>query len=186
MGGAIVQDEGHRVHLAPERFGNDDLLEKGLEIHKAFARAAQAVDLAIGHREASKQLARATPLVARFVQQRLAWLGWAWRLFALACLDGGFLIQAQQPDACRQQRSCLAIGVQDRTGTLQEGDRIMDMLPSVKAPRTQAFGGSASVPPCWPRWTAGWDLGPRDGPIRHDSSAKVGLGAGAASYRRWR
>ena len=38
MGGAIVQDQGHRVDLPPKGFGNDLLLHKGLEIDKAFAR----------------------------------------------------------------------------------------------------------------------------------------------------
>ena len=37
MGRAIIQDEFHGVHLPIERFWNDRLLDKALEIHKAFA-----------------------------------------------------------------------------------------------------------------------------------------------------
>jgi len=46
--GAIVQDQGHCVDLPPQGFGNDLLLHKGLEIDKAFALTAGAIDLAIG------------------------------------------------------------------------------------------------------------------------------------------
>ncbi len=92
MGSAIVQDEGQRVDLASQGFGNDHLLEKGLEIDKALAAAAGSVNLSIGDRESGKQMACATTMVASFVQQRLAWACWARRLLPLACLDGGFLI----------------------------------------------------------------------------------------------
>jgi len=111
MGSAIVQDEGHRVDLASKGFGNDHLLEKGLEIDEALAAAAGAVDLSIGDRESGKEMACATTMVARFVQQRLTWACWARRLLPLACLDGGFLIQAHQPRACSQEGSRLAIGL---------------------------------------------------------------------------
>src|SRR5436309_13732477 len=111
MGGAIVQDEGHRVDLASKGFGNDHLLEKGLEIDKALAAAAGSVDLSISDRQSGKQMACATTMVASFVQQRLAWACWARRLLPLACLDGGFLIEADQPRACSQEGSRLAIGL---------------------------------------------------------------------------
>src|SRR6266567_6376515 len=110
MRGAIVQDQGHRVDLSSQRFGNDCLLHKGLEIYKALAAAAGPVDLAIGDGETSKQMACTTTMVARFVQHRLASLCWARRLLPLACLDPRFLIETDQPGACSQEGSRLAIG----------------------------------------------------------------------------
>jgi len=80
-----------QLHLAPQGFGNDLLLYKGLEIDKAFARPAGAVDLAIGDGESGKQMADPTTMIASFVQHRLAWACWARRLFPFSCLDGGFL-----------------------------------------------------------------------------------------------
>src|SRR5438552_16417815 len=70
MGSAIIEDEGHRLHLTAQGLGNDLLMHKGLEIDKAFARPAGSVDLAIGDRESRKQMAGATTLIARFVQHR--------------------------------------------------------------------------------------------------------------------
>ncbi len=136
VSGSVVQDEEHRLHLATKGFGNDFLLDKGLEIDEALAAAAGAVDLSIGDREASKEMACAATMVARFVQHRLAWTCRARRLLPLACLDGGFLIEAKQPGACSQERARLAIGLEHWTGALQEGDGIMDMLPGVIAPGT--------------------------------------------------
>jgi len=140
MGGAIIQDHDHGLHLPTQRFGNDLLLHKSLEIDKAFALATGAVDLPIGDGEPGKQMAGAAPLIARFVQHRLAWTRWTRRPFALTGLDGGFLIEADQPGTCLQKRTRLGIGVQHRACPLQERDRIMDMLPGVITPGTQAFG----------------------------------------------
>ncbi len=140
MGGAIIQDEGHGVDLPPKGFGNDDLLEKGLEIDKALARAASPIDVAISHGESGKQMAGPTTMIASFVQHRLAWACWARRLFRFSCLDGGFLIEANQPGACSQEDSRLTIGVQHRTSSLQEGGGIMDVLPGVIAPRAKTLG----------------------------------------------
>ena len=140
MGGAIVQDEGHYLHLAAKGFGNDFLLEKGLEIDKALALSASAVDLPIGDGESGKQVAGATPMRACLVQHRLIRACWARRLLALASLNGGFLIKTDEPDACSQERSRLAVGLQDGTRSLQEGDGIMDVLPGVIAPGTKAVG----------------------------------------------
>src|SRR6266436_6723784 len=81
--GAVVQDEEHRLHLAAKGFGNDHLLHKGLEIDEALAAAASAVDPSISNRQASKQMACATTMIARFVQQRHAWACWTRRLFSL-------------------------------------------------------------------------------------------------------
>ena len=140
VGRAVVQKKEDRLDLAPQGFGNDLLLDKGLEIDKAFALPTQAVDLAIGDGEASKQLACAAPLIARFVQYRLAWASRARRLLALAGLDRSFLVEAEQPGSCLQECACLGIGIQHGARPLQEGDRIMDMLPGMVAPGTQAFG----------------------------------------------
>ena len=57
MRGSIVQDEDHRLHLALKGFGEKDLLEKGLEIDKALAAPADAINPAISHREPGKQMA---------------------------------------------------------------------------------------------------------------------------------
>src|SRR5947209_11823467 len=104
MSGAIVQDEGHGLHLAAKGFGNDDLLEKGLEIDKALTRSASAVYLSISDGESGKQMASAAPMIAGFVPHRLVRECWARRLLPLTRLDRGFLIQANQPGACLQKR----------------------------------------------------------------------------------
>lgn len=144
VGGAIIEDEGDGLHLAPQGFGNDLLLDKGLEIDKTFALSTGSVDLAISHREPGKQMACATPMIARFMQYRLAGACWARWLLTLPCLNGGFLINSDEPGAFLQECSRLSIGLQDRAGAVQEGHGIMDVLPSVIAPRTKAFG---SEPP---------------------------------------
>ncbi len=140
MRGSIIKNEDHRMHLTAQRFGNDVLLHKGLEIDEALALSARSVDLAIGDGESCKQMSGSTTMIACFMQQRLAWTSGARRVFALPCLNGGFLIETDQPGAFVQECLCLAIGVQDRTGSLQEGDGIMDMLPGMIAPGAKAFG----------------------------------------------
>jgi hypothetical protein len=79
-------------------------------------------------------------LVTRFVQHRVAWPCWARRLFTLSCLDRGFLIQAEEPRSLPQEGVCLSIGLQHGTCSLQEGVRIMDVLPGMIAPGTEAVG----------------------------------------------
>src|SRR5260221_10818584 len=113
VGRSIIENEGHRVDLPPKGFGNDLLLHEGLEINKAFALAAGSVDLAIGNGESGKQMACASTIIASFVQRRLACARWTRRLLAFACLDRGFLVQADQPGPCSQKGSRLAIGLQD-------------------------------------------------------------------------
>ena len=115
---------------------------------QAFALSTGAVDLTIGDGESGKQMAGTAALIPRFVQHRLTWASWTRRLVAFTGLDGGFLIETDQPGPCLQERACLDLGVQHRARPLQERDRIMDVLPGVIAPGTQAFGGSASGPPC--------------------------------------
>src|SRR5947207_7660033 len=55
MGRAIIQDEFHGVHLPIERFWNARLLDKALEIHKAFAVTVDSVNLSICHRKGGRQ-----------------------------------------------------------------------------------------------------------------------------------
>ncbi len=76
----------------------------------------------------------------RFKQHRLSSLKRARWLLALAGLNGGFLIETEQPDALAQKGLGLTIGVQDRASALREGDRIMNMLPGVIAPGAKTFG----------------------------------------------
>ena len=115
MGGPIVQNQGHRVDVPPEGFGDDLLLHKRLEIDKAFARSAGAIDLAISHGEPGKQMTSATTMIAGFVQYRLAWASRTRRLLALSCLNGRFLVEADQPGACSQKDTRLRIGLEHRT-----------------------------------------------------------------------
>ena len=117
-----------------ERLGKDLLLHKGLEIDKALAAAAGAIDLAIRDGKPGKPMACATTMIASFVQHRFAWAGWTRRLLALSCLNGCFLIQTDQPGACSQERSRLTIGLEHRASPLQEDVGIMNMLPGVIAP----------------------------------------------------
>ncbi len=133
MGGAIVQDEGHCLHLTAKGLGNDDLLEKGLSIDKALALSASAVDLPIGDGESGKQVAGAAPMIACLVQHRHVRACWARRLLTLTRLDGGFLIEANQPGACSQERLRLGRGLEDRASPLQEGLGVMNVLPRGEA-----------------------------------------------------
>jgi len=145
VGGAIIEDEGDGLHLAPQSFGNDLLLDKGLEIDKTFASATGTVDLAIGDGEAGKQMACTATMVAGFMQHRLARTCWARRLFALTRLNGGFLIDTQQPVAFLEEGPRLSIGFEHRASSVQESDGIMDMLPGVIAPGTKAFGSEPAT-----------------------------------------
>jgi hypothetical protein len=98
--GSIIEDEGHRVHVTTYRFRKDLLLHEGLEIGKAFALPTGPINLPLSDREPGKQMAGPAPMGASFGEQRLARPCWARRLFSLACLDRGFLIQTDQPSAC--------------------------------------------------------------------------------------
>src|SRR5437868_15004241 len=111
MSGSIVQNQGHRLHPPTQRFRNDFLLHKGLEIDKALPLTAGPVDLAIGDGEAGKQMAGTTTLIARLMQHRLAGACWTRWLLALTGLNGRFLIQTDQPGACSQEGSRLSIGL---------------------------------------------------------------------------
>jgi hypothetical protein len=137
---SIIQNESHRVDASSLRFGKNFLLKKGLEIDKTLAAAAGSVDLPVSHRKSGKQMACTTTIIARFVQHWLARTGWTRRLLSLTGLNGGFLIETDQPCPFLQERSRLGIGFQHRKRPLQEGDRIMDMLPSMLAPGAKAFG----------------------------------------------
>src|SRR5260370_31386593 len=101
--------------MAPQGFGNDLLLHEGLEIDKAFALTADAIDLAIRDGEPGKQMACAATMVARFVQTRLAWTGGGGGLFALPRLHGGPLIPTRPPGALSPQRQSPAPGLHPPT-----------------------------------------------------------------------
>lgn len=113
---SIIEDEGHPVDTPSQCFGNDLLLHEGLEIDKAFALATGAIHLAVGHREPGKQMSCAATLITCFTQHRLASLCWARWLLTLTGLNRGFLVEADEPGACTQERSCLGIGLEHRTG----------------------------------------------------------------------
>src|SRR5450755_1918357 len=106
MSGSIIQDEGHGVHLPTKGFGNDDVLNKCLEIDKALTLTTGSVDLAISNGKASKQMPCATAVISCFVQHRLARACWARQLHALACLNGGFSsrLTSQMP-FCKSARA---------------------------------------------------------------------------------
>jgi hypothetical protein len=140
VGGSIIQDEGHRVDFPSQCLRNDCLLYKGLEIGKAFATTARSVDRPISNRQAGKEMAGATTMVACFVEHWLAWACGARRLDPFSCLNGRFLIQTDQPGSFAQERPGLAIGLQHGAGSVQESDGIMDMLPGMVTPRAQTLG----------------------------------------------
>ncbi len=112
---SIIEDEGHRMDGPLQCFRNDVLLNKGLEIGKAFALSTGAIDLAISNREPGKQMLCAATMIAGFVQHRLAWASWTRRLLALSCLNGRFLVEADKPRACSHEDSRLRIGREHRT-----------------------------------------------------------------------
>src|SRR5258707_2146890 len=136
---SIIENEDHGMDLTAQRFGNDLLLHKGLEIDKTFAASTRSVDVAISHRKSSKQMTGTTTMIACFVQHGLASMRCTRRLLTLTGLNGGFLIQADQPDTLTQEGLGLTISVQDWTGSLQKGDGIMNVLPGVIAPGTKTF-----------------------------------------------
>ena len=138
--GSMIQNEDQRLDLTTQGFGNDLLCDKSLEIGKACAASAGSIDLAISDGKPSKQMAGATTMLTRFMQGRLARTSRARRPLAFTSLDGGFLIQADQPGACLQKCSGLSIGFQHGTRALEEGDWIMDGLPAVIAPGAQTVG----------------------------------------------
>ncbi len=140
VSGSIIKDKDHGVHVTTQCFRDDLLSHKGLEVNKAFARPPCPVYLPIGDRESSKQMSCAATMVTRFMQHRLSRLKRARWLLALAGLNGGFLIETEQPDALAQKGLSLTIGVQDRASALQEGDRIVNMLPGMIAPGAKTFG----------------------------------------------
>ena len=67
MGGAIIQDEGHGLHLTAHGFGDNNLLDKGLEIDKAFAAPTGPTDLSIRDTQAGKQVTCASAMIARLL-----------------------------------------------------------------------------------------------------------------------
>lgn len=151
--GSVIEDEGDRLHLTAQGFGNDVMLHKGLEIDKAFAASAGSVDLAISDGKPGKQMARAATMVTRFVSYRLAWACWARRLLAFTGLNGGFFIQTDQPGACLQECSCLSIGFEYRASSLEERGGIINMLPGMIPPGTNTFGSEP------PTYRTGRDVG---------------------------
>src|SRR5207245_3425058 len=83
--------------------------------------------------------AGAATMIPCLLQDWFASLCWARQVLAFTGLDGGFLVQTNQPGPLSQERLRLTIGVEHRTRSLQEGGGIMDMLPGVIAPGTKPF-----------------------------------------------
>src|SRR5712691_226520 len=185
VGGAIVQDEGHRVDPPPKGFGNDHLLEKGLEIDKALALAAGSVDLAISHGQSGKQMACTTTMIPCFMEHRLAWACWARRLFPLACLDGSFLIQTDQPRACRPRGLAPEHRLPTRGAPVARRRQDHGCAARHDSARDEGVPRGSCDPPYWPRCEEASGLGPRVGPVRLDSTARGAPGTAWASYRRW-
>lgn len=140
VGGAVIKDENDGVHLSMKSLRKNDLLDKTLEIEKPLALAAGSIDLAIGDGKSGEQMTCTATMVAHFVESRFVWTSRTRRLLPLARLDGGFFIQAHEPDAALQERLRLKIGVENGAGALQEGLWVMDMLPGMVAPGAKAFG----------------------------------------------
>src|SRR6266487_3827830 len=55
-------------------------------------------------------------------------------LLGLTGLDRGFLIRTDHPDPLFEQGNCVFIQAQDRASPLQEGFRLLDMLPGMVTP----------------------------------------------------
>src|SRR6266700_3819126 len=136
---AIIQDQDQRLHLSPQRFWKDDLFQERAEIHKAFARRALTIDLSIGDRECSHQVPCSPSDVARRLLHRRPWDGRTGSLFGLSCLKRRFLITADQPDPFPQQHSRSLIEAQHGARPLQKLLWVLDMLPRVIAPRSDAL-----------------------------------------------
>ena len=103
MRGSIVHNQDHRVDFPPQRFGNDLLEKKGLEIGEVLARATGTVDTSISHGKPGKQMPCPAPMVARLPQLWMPPDGRTWWLFAFTCLDRGFLVQTHRPGSLSQQ-----------------------------------------------------------------------------------
>src|SRR5436305_9267692 len=88
MSGPIIQDEGHGLDLSVQCFRNDLLGKKVLEIDKAFALSAGAVDQPIGNRESSERMACSASVIASFVQEWLVGTSGTRRLSPFSGLKG--------------------------------------------------------------------------------------------------
>lgn len=139
MSRAVIKDEKDRVNLSAQGLRKNGLLDKALEIDKAFARAAASVDHAIRDGKPGKQVSRPATMVTGFVKRWFAWTSGARWLLPFTGLDGRFFIQAQQSGAAWQKRLRLKVGVENGARALQEGLWMMDMLPGMVAPRAEAF-----------------------------------------------
>lgn len=135
----IIENEDDRLNVTVQGFSKDDLLHNALEIDKALALAASTVDPAISDGKPGKQVPRATTMIACLVENRFVRIGGTRGLFPLTRLNGGFFIQTHQPRAVLRESACLKVSVENRTGALQEGFWMMDVLPRVIAPGTKAF-----------------------------------------------
>lgn len=157
--GSMIKHEDHCMYLTAQGFGNDLLLDEGLEIDTAFPRPTGSVDLAIGDGASGTQMPGATTMRASFMEHWFAWTSRTRRLLTLTCLDGGFLIETDQPRALTPKRLGLARGVQDRAGTLEERDGIMDMLPGMVTPGAKTLGFQPAPHRTGRDGRKGWGLG---------------------------
>src|SRR5260370_8461610 len=69
--GSIIKDEGHRLHLTTQRFGNDLLLHKGLKVDKAFAHPTGSIALAITETNPAIPMTATANLRPSYAQPRL-------------------------------------------------------------------------------------------------------------------
>src|SRR6266699_63585 len=140
MGRPIIQHQCHRLHLAALGFCNDNRLEKGTEVDKAFARMALAIDQPISHTPGGHQVQCAMASVTWGLIDWMLGHGWTRSLLGLTSLNRGFLIGTDHPDPLLQQSTSVFVQVEDRTGPLQEG---MSRVPGCVARSGTARGGFA-------------------------------------------
>jgi hypothetical protein len=134
----VVEDQADFFDPPPDRFGDDDLLKKGLKVGKTFALATTAIDLTVGDTQSGEQLASSPANIAGRQVQRLVGRRRNGVINALPGLERGFFIHTNDPNSRFQQVKGLLIQVQDRFGPFQK-EWISDVLPQMIPPRLQSL-----------------------------------------------
>src|SRR6266568_3586944 len=121
MGRPIIQHQCHRLHLAALGFCNDNRLEKGTEVDKAFARMALAIDQPISHTPGGHQVQCAMASVTWGLIDWMLGHGWTRSLLGLTSLNRGFLIRTDRGQDGPAAGMSWVPGCVARSGTARGG-----------------------------------------------------------------
>jgi hypothetical protein len=186
MSGSIIENEGDRLHLSAQRFRNDLLLHKSLEIGKAFALSARSVDFAKSPREACKQVASATTMITRGRRERVCLPAWGEVAALPRVLEWRFSHRDRRARYQFAAESWLGHRPPTRDGLSVKRWQDHGYVARHGSAKGEGVRFSTSVPPCWPRYEGGPDVEPHAEPILPDSNARAVPVPVWASYRQWR